>query len=272
MENYIDNDMKDEVLTGHKPIPMKIAIKVMKSICKIIIMKEKGKNYGTGFFMRISDSFKCLITNYHVLNPQLIHLKIEIEIWNNKNIPLNLNNLYIKYFEKPIDITIIKINELEDIFKDIEFLDYDTNYNQKGYSIYKDVDIFSVQHPFGDDAACASGKISAINGYEFNHKIPTEQGSSGCPIILLNQNINLIQVIGIHKKGDNNKGINCGTFIGEIIEGLNKDSKKILNNLEINENPKEDLKEIPDNENINYIIGQISVTINEVKKDIYILL
>ena len=89
---------------------------------------------------------------------------------------------------------------MEDIFKDIEFLDYDTNYNQKGYSIYKDVDIFSVQHPFGDDAACASGKISAINGYEFNHKIPTEQGSSGCPIILLNQNINLIQVIGIQKR------------------------------------------------------------------------
>jgi len=50
MEDYIDNDMKDEVLTGHKPIPMQIVIKVMKSICKIIIRKEKGNNYGSGFF------------------------------------------------------------------------------------------------------------------------------------------------------------------------------------------------------------------------------
>ena len=52
--------------------------------------------------------------------------------------------------------------------------------------------------------------------YEFDHNIATDKGSSGCPIILLNNNINLIQVIGIHKEGDKINKINGGTFLGEI--------------------------------------------------------
>ena len=63
MEEYFDYEMEDQVLTGHKPIPINIANKVKKSICKIIILNEKGVNcYGTGFFMKISDKLKCLIT------------------------------------------------------------------------------------------------------------------------------------------------------------------------------------------------------------------
>jgi len=46
----------EEVFTGHKPIPMKIANKVMNSICKIIIKLKKNNKSGTGFFMKISDS------------------------------------------------------------------------------------------------------------------------------------------------------------------------------------------------------------------------
>ena len=58
--------------------------------------------------------------------------------------------------------------------------------------------------------------MNIIDDYEFKHNIPTDSGSSGCPIILLNNNINLCQVIGIHKEADLRKNVNCGTFIGEI--------------------------------------------------------
>ena len=164
MEKNTDNEAKDEVLTGHKPIPMNIANKVMKSICKIIILNNSGNNsLGTGFFMIISDSLKCLVTNYHVLNPVLIHFDIEIEIWNKEKMILKENDFCIKYFKKPKDITIMIIKDLDDINKNIEFLDYDANYSQKGYLIYKGADVFSIHHPFGDDAACASGKIININ-------------------------------------------------------------------------------------------------------------
>ena len=53
----------------------------MKSICKISIKPKYGKpTYGTGFFMNYSNSMKCLMTCYHVINPNLENKNIEIEI------------------------------------------------------------------------------------------------------------------------------------------------------------------------------------------------
>ena len=148
------------------------------------------------------------------------------------------------YFPKPKDITIIEIKNSDEIYEDIELLNYDLNY-KFGYNIYKNVDVFSIEHPSGKSAACASGKIKDIRDFEFYHNLPTSKGSSGCPIILLNDNINIIQVIGIHKLFEHSKKLNCGTFIGEIFqedlnykniikvedgkknEGLNREKEKI---------------------------------------------
>ena len=147
---------------------------------------------------------KYLITNYHVLNPDNINENIELEIWNKKKMKLEINNRIIKYFKMPKDITVIEIKEYDDIYEDIEFLDYDKNYIDNGYNIYKNIDIFSIEHPLGKDAVCASGTIIDINDYEFDHNISTDKGSSGSPIILLNSYMNIIQVIGIHKNSDQN--------------------------------------------------------------------
>ena len=268
------NEIQEEVHTGHRAIPVKIVNKVIKSICKIIIQKENGsKYYGTGFFLRITNLLKCLITNYHVLNPSSIDFQIEIEIWNQKKVKLNTKNLFTKFFKQPKDITVIEIKDLDDICKDIEFLDYDYNYEQKGYKIYKDVDIFSIYHPLGDDAECASGKIIDINDFEFQHKIPTEKGASGCPIILLNNNYNLIQVIGIHKNGNYMRGINGGTFIGEIIKEIkNSFIKKENINEEIKENKDEDSNEnkIENFEIENYIIAEIKINKYNINKNVKI--
>ena len=222
-------ETKNEVFTGHKPIPLKIANKVMKSICKISIKTKKGIFYGTGFFLKYSDSKKYLMTNYHIINPNLENENIETEIHNENKMKLKFNNRFTKYLDKPKDIAIIEIKESDEIYKDIEFLDYDLNY-KKGYSIYKGIDIFSVEHPYGDDASSASGIIVNIYDYEFKHNISTDNGSSGCPIILLNNNINSIQVIGIHKEGIYKKKLNGGTFIGRILdEELNKELNEELN-------------------------------------------
>ena len=48
------SQVKDEVFTGHKPIPIKIVNKVMKSICKITVKTKEGIVYGTGFFLNYS--------------------------------------------------------------------------------------------------------------------------------------------------------------------------------------------------------------------------
>ena len=255
MEKSKGTSKVDEIYTGHKPIPMNIAIKVMKSICKITIKEKNGNiSYGTGFFMNISNSLKYLVTNYHVINPTIINNKIELEIWNQEKMKLNLAepNRNIKYFEKPKDITVIEINNGDNIYKDIEFLNYDNNYVNYGYKIYKNVDVFSIQHPCGNNAACASGTIINIYESEFDHNISTDNGSSGCPIILLNNNINLIQVIGIHKNADIETKLNGGTFIGEIFNELNSDNKA-LNNIN------------------NYIIAEIYISDFNVNEDIRII-
>ena len=71
-----------EVYTGKKTIPVDIINKVMKAICKITVKTNEGIAYGTGFFMNYSDTLKCLMTNYHVINPSVENGNIEIEIHN----------------------------------------------------------------------------------------------------------------------------------------------------------------------------------------------
>ena len=276
----------DEIYTGHRGVPIPIINKVFNSICKIIIRKGGKTEYGTGFFMKVSDLLKYLITNYHIINPYIINNHTEIEIWNKKRIKLTLKNRTIKYFERPKDITIMEIKKDDEIYDYIEFLDYDINFIKYGYQIYKNVDVFSIEHPFGKEAICASGSIINIfNNFEFNHNISTDTGSSGSPIILLNNNPNIIQVIGIHKNRDEKLNLNGGTFIGEIFNGINTNTNEKNNNKEIgiykgtpgNINNHKILSKYPLNNFINknktknIIIGEIYINKNNINKDIRII-
>ena len=91
------SDSQPEKHTGHKPVPLDIANEVMKAICKITIGINEEKSYGTGFFMNYSDSLKCLMTNYHVINSNVENENIEIEIHNKKIMKLKFKNRYTKY-------------------------------------------------------------------------------------------------------------------------------------------------------------------------------
>ena len=154
-------DWKDEVITGSKPIPLKKAYKVNKSVCKIRIEMNGGIAHGTGFFLNYSDLKKFLMTCYHVINPSLENCKIELEIYNKKKFQLKFHNRFTKYLDRPEDIAIIEIKETDEIYKEVKYLNYDKNYID-GYSIYKEADVFSVEHPVGDEASCASGKIKDL--------------------------------------------------------------------------------------------------------------
>ena len=59
------SNTKPELYTRSKPISINIANQVMKSICKIIIKNKNGINYGTGFFMKISESEKALHLHWY---------------------------------------------------------------------------------------------------------------------------------------------------------------------------------------------------------------
>ena len=130
------------------PVPVDVTIKTMKSICKITLKNNKKTIFATGFFMKISDAKKYLITNNHVISQENINGDIEIEIHNHKTMKLNFNNRDIKYFPGVKDITMVEIKNNDSIYNDIEFLDYDLNY-KRGYNQYKNAIIITIQHPLG---------------------------------------------------------------------------------------------------------------------------
>ena len=75
-----------------------------------------------------------------------------------------------------------------------------------------------MQHPKGEDIYSATGKIIAIDDFEFEHTLDIRSGSSGSPICLITNRL----VIGIHKSGNKSIHINQGTFIGTILEKLDE--------------------------------------------------
>ena len=266
--DLISKDGEDEGYPGFgRKVPLNMVNKVAQSICKLTI-KEENKNIvnsGTGFFMFINFEQKrlnCLVTNYHIIQQDLVDSKkiilIQIEK-DNKEIEIQLDNnkRFIKCFKKPIDITIIEIKDSDQIINDVFFLWYDLNY-VLGYEQYSESDILILQHPLGEETQLGIGKIMNIKYFEFEHSIETDNCSSGSPVILIGN----YKVIGIHKQTNkkNNNGI--GTFIGEIFKLMEEEKKeqKIINNEENKENNlHEKMNNIKDDCIIPIKISNISV-------------
>ena len=57
---------------------------------------------------------------------------------------------------------------------------------------------------------------------EFEHSLDAIGGNSGSPICLANN----LFVVGIHKQGDGKRPINYGTFLGYILDILEKEEKE----------------------------------------------
>ena len=227
------------VYTGHKPVPINIIQKALKSICNIYIYNgNEIDNCRKGFFIRIF-SQKYLITFTRIdisknYDSSKQNGEIEVEIYTKARIKIEFNQRFIKYLEKPKGILIIEIKDSDFMNIDIEFLDYDQNYINKGYSIYKSSEVFCFDYD-KNELSCISGKIkNIINDYEFENDIDITSDSIGYPIILLNNNINNINVIGIHGGRYLPKNINIGIFIGEIIKSIPK--KLELNKQDLNKN------------------------------------
>ena len=140
LEVDTSNKTKEMGIKDNIPVSVDVTIKAMKSICKITIKHNVKENCATGFFMKISEGKKYLITNNHVISQEKINWDIEIEIYNHKTMKLNFNNRDIKYFPGVKDITIVEIKNYDSIYNDIEFLDYDLNY-KRGYNNYKSNEI-----------------------------------------------------------------------------------------------------------------------------------
>jgi len=203
----------------------KILFQLSKYICKICGANRK---YGTGFFCKIPYQKKLLpvlITNNHVLKQDdIINNKIiKITIDDDKIVKyLKMDQSRIRLTNEDMDFTLIEIkpnDEINYFFYVVE----DLNENN-----YKNKIIYILQHPKGEESSHSIGAISDIFGNKIIHFCSTDFGSSGSPILSLENS----KVIGVHRRKGELDGkiiFNEGTFIKYIIDELNKPINNIGN-------------------------------------------
>jgi hypothetical protein len=153
---------------------------------------------------------------------------------------VNKNKYYIKldnkmkYTSKKYDLTIIEINEDDEI-----------NCNYFNYKIIDNDDLKSlylIHYPFNKNVSVSYGviKYEKYNNYRFIHNCSTFDGSSGSPII--NLECKEEEIIGIHI-GRKNK-YNLGIFINYPINDFIEQYKLIQYNKKYNLDIKYDTTEL----------------------------
>ena len=238
MANIIE---EGEIRGAIEPVTMQqtetILEQMENSVCRIT---SEHKN-GTGFFCKIElnrEKIKVLITNYHIINDDLLysHETIKINL-KNKCIPIKLNkNRKIYSSDKTeYDIMILKIYPYDDI-QNINYLELDDNLlSNKSELIYEDTSIYILHFPMSKEINVSYGYgIKEKDKNNIMHKCKTAMGSSGAPILNLSTN----KVIGIHKsyinstKKDNKENCyNLGTLLKYPLIKLNKKNDPFRKNI-----------------------------------------
>lgn len=221
-EYLFDNEM---IIEGNGEILNLINVNnIAKSTCIIEYINNNKRIKGTGFLVELpipnsNNPMKGLMTNNHILDHKIL-LKKEISLsfdLENKSFNLYPNDHLI--FSDPfLDVTFIKLKDEE-----LEELGLDCLEIHEEKSITTGA--FIVQYPNGKNLSIAQGKIKSRWGYNIFHTVSTDHGSSGGPLVLINNN----KIIGIHKSGMKELNCNAATNIQTIVEAL-----RVIYNSKIN--------------------------------------
>jgi V8-like Glu-specific endopeptidase len=225
--------MKKEKKIRNSPEPVNIAgtkailEQMINCICKIKIREASG----TGFFCKIplgkNESLNVLMTNYHILDEKYYEDNKEIHLLLNDEkeaFAIDLLTERKTYFNKEYDITIIELKE-EDGIKN--FLELDDNlFQEKEKVFYEDKSIYVLQYPYGRNACVSYGLLINIEKNDIKHTCSTENGSSGSPILNLENN----KVIAIHKgAGLSDFNFNKGTFLKYPLNNFMEEQNNDIN-------------------------------------------
>ena len=220
-EKELDKNLDFELYTGEDiEIDKKIEDILIKkgemATCKII---TKNSN-GTGFFCKIplyNQLIKFLFTSNHIINKDLIKTGNNIHfVYKLKKKKIKIADNRKCFINEELDYTCIEIfdeDEIEDFF-DVENKEYkDIN------EYFLNEDIAIIQYPKGGPLKINAGHLKEINENMIKHKVSTDYGSSGAPIILYERNY---EILGIHRGRNIKLNINMGIYIKFIIEDIKK--------------------------------------------------
>jgi surface protein len=173
-----------------------------------------------------------MITNNHVIGNDYNKNKETIKIsFNNgkKSMDIKLNSSRNFYTNKEYDVTIIEIKKEDNVDGD-SFLKIDEKiYQDNPFDFFAKKSVYIMQYPEYIDACVSFGIINKINAdnNEIGHYCTTNKGSSGAPIINLENN----KVIGIHKASSEKFNFNLGTFLKNPINEFFSQIKSSINSV-----------------------------------------
>ena len=226
----------DQSPTNHAlTIPESASEKLFNSIVRISYNLNKAeKVIGTGFFLRVkinNNVSHFLITCQHVIKENFVKEKKVIKLYYGKakeeknfEIELDKGKRNIKCFDTPYDVTLVEILKEDKIGED-KYLIPDFSYkNDYNFYLNKNNYFYLAGYPQNNERSISSGKIIKIleESEEFEHSLDAIGGNSGSPICLANN----LFVVGIHKQGDGKRPINYGTFLGYILDILEKEENE----------------------------------------------
>ena len=230
-EKYIKNSIN--------PLTIKnlniIQTQMENHICKI---HKNGEN-GTGFLCSIPLEGKnkyipMLITNKHILGEGDLKIGKEITIsFNNDDVFKTIiigNNRKI-FTPRFLDVTFIEILK-KDQLNIKNFLQIDERViNKKNFvDIFTKNSIYVLNYPKGKNIVASLGIINKIENNDIYHSCITDYGSSGSPILSLEN----FKVIGIHYGSDKKSEFNNGIFMKNAINQFYSNflrKMKIIKNL-----------------------------------------
>ena len=200
-------------------------------------IKKDEKTFGTGFFCLIPYPDKLnllpvLFTCNHVLGTEEIKPGKEIQLFFNdkelKIIKIDENRKIYTSPQNEYDTTIIEIKDNDGFnINNILEIDYDIYEDCPLVNLYKNKNIYIIHYPLGLNSSYSSDIIKTIdiNNIKIEHLCATEDGSSGAPIL----NLQNFKVIGIHlgnKQKNKETNINIGIVLRAPIESFNKVKKQ----------------------------------------------
>ena len=139
--------IKEKILSGYpNVISYECTKKIIEQMEKNIFKIKIGDEQATGFFCKIPYNNKIvLMANNHVIDENINEINIKIKEEKENRI-INLNDR-LKYTNKEYDITIIEMNEEDNINN---YLELDDNIINELNEEYIDKTIYIIQYPEGE--------------------------------------------------------------------------------------------------------------------------
>lgn len=210
------SDNQDNIKVGiHKH--EETSVSAVDVITKISLSMCEINETGSGFFGKFILSDNCyygLFTNNHVLNDEDLadeqSITLSMDVIDQK-VQLELMNTF-RFTCHLLDATFIQFNM--ELVQRLENLNCNFLAMHSNWIGATEEQILVVQHPGGSDLQVAQGVFDHLHGFDVFHRVSSDFGSSGSPVVLCDG-----RVVGMYKRLSTDK-CNVAVSIKHLLQAI----------------------------------------------------